>query len=249
MTALPLDTVSIAAPAYNEAAGIGSVVEGWVEYLRTRPLQAWEIVVCNDGSHDDTGALLAALAAKHPEVRVVTHARNQGGGAAMRSAIAATRYRWVMMLDADGQFPLDNLERFERVLRNREARALLGAREHKHDDRFARFGSRASTRVLNLVHGTRFSDFTSACQLVEGDLLRSLPLEARGLNYSLEVVARLVERGVVPVQVSIRHLPRSAGRSSRTLVKSSLERAGFVLYLGVRRALVARRVLSDPASG
>jgi dolichol-phosphate mannosyltransferase len=240
-----IETLSVAAPAYNEAEGIEALVRGWLAYMQSKPLSSFEIVVCNDGSRDDTGTILARLAAAHDQVRFVTHAVNRGGGVAMASAIAATRKRWVLTLDADGQFPIENLERFAEALAESDARAFLGARAKKRDSVGARFGSTASTLVLNGVYGTRYHDFTSACQLVEGDLLRSLTLEARGLNYSLEVVARLLERGIEPVEVPIRHLPRSGGRTSRTLVRSGLERAGFVSYLGLRRVLVGQRVLRD----
>jgi hypothetical protein len=151
----------------------------------------------------------------------------------------------VLLTDADGQFPPENFERLASAAESSPSRAFLGAREAKRDSLGARLGSLASTRVLNAVHGTRYKDFTSACQLVEGDLLRSLYLEARGLNYSLEIVGKLIEAGAPPEEVEIRHLARTTGRTSRTLVRSSIDRASFVLYLAIRRALVARRVLAS----
>lgn len=239
-----LRTLSIAAPAYNEAEVIEAFVEGWHEQLRSRNLESFEIVVCNDGSRDATGALLRELSLRFPELRTVTHARNRGGGVAMASAIAETRCDWVLLTDADGQFPPENLDAFERALATSNKRAFLGAREAKRDSAFARLGSLASTAMCNAIFETSYDDFTSACQLVDGTLLRSLHLEARGLNYSLEIVAKLIEKGEAPEEVPIRHLARGGGRSKRTLLKSSLHRAEMVFYLGIRRALLRQGVLS-----
>jgi hypothetical protein len=163
-----------------------------------------------------------------------------GGGAGPRPA---PRHAWVLLSDADGQFPPDNIDALEGALASTGGRAFVGARREKRDSLFARAGWRASTAACNAIYGTRYSDFSSSCQLVEGPLLRGLCLEARGLNYSLDVIARLLEQGVRPIEVPIRHLPRASGRSSRTLVRSSVDRASFVLYLGLRRALLDRRVL------
>lgn len=239
-----LRTLSIAAPAYNEAEVIEAFVEGWHAQLRSRNLESFEIVVCNDGSTDATGALLHDLSAHFPELRAVTHRRNRGGGVAMASAIAETRGDWVLLTDADGQFPPDNLDAFERALATSNKRAFLGAREAKRDSAFARFGSLASTSLCNAIFATSYDDFTSACQLVEGPLLRSLHLEARGLNYSLDIVAKLIEKGEAPEEVSIRHLARAGGRSKRTLAKSSLHRAEIIFYLAIRRALLRQGVLA-----
>ena len=62
-----VECLSIAAPAYNEAEGIESVVRQWIDYLKGLPaIERFEVVVCNDGSRDDTGAILDRIAAWDP---------------------------------------------------------------------------------------------------------------------------------------------------------------------------------------
>src|SRR5258708_38466682 len=81
-------SLSVILPAYNEAQVIAStvstvhsVLDGWkVDF---------EIIVVNDGSTDQTGAILAALAARDPRIRFVTHPVNQRYGAALVSGFAA----------------------------------------------------------------------------------------------------------------------------------------------------------------
>ena len=243
-----LRSIAIAAPAYNESAGIESCVTSWIAALSARPtLEYAEIVVCNDGSRDDTGAILDRLATSSHFVRPVHHVVNRGAAQAMGTAIAHTRADWVLLLDADGQFPIECLDAFERALEaHPDATAFVGARATKHDARFARVGAWLTTRALNSLHHTHYTDLSSACQFVRGDVLRAMRLEARGLNYSVEISARLLECGIRPVQISITHRARTAGRSTRTLVRSTLERASFVGYFAARRALLGARVIVAP---
>ena len=235
--------LSVAAPAYNEESGIRAVLENWLQFLRgTSEIGRFEIVICNDGSRDSTGAVLSSMAADNPEVCVVQFDKNQGAGAALTAAIAATRLDWVLLVDSDGQFPIENLRPLLAGLRGVRALAAIGIRQKK-DTLFARFGTWASGVVCNLLYGTRILDFNSACKLVWGPLLRSLRLEARGMNYSTEVTARLLECGVSIVEVAIEHRPRTSGTSSMRLIRGSLHRLLFVCYLAMRGLLFRIGVL------
>ena len=247
--ATTIDSLSVVAPAYNEADSIGALATHWLDYLRARPgLCSFEIIVCDDGSTDATAAILAHLAEAHAELRIVQHARNRGGGCAVASAVAASRYRWVLILDADGQFPIENLDRFAEALHAEPALAFLGARTDKQDSGFGRFGARVTTLACNAIYGSSYQDLSSACQLVHGELVRSLRIEAKGLNYSVEIASKLLESGVRIREVPIVHRTRVGGRSSRTLLKSSVHRAMWVGYLAIRRALIAASIL-DSALG
>lgn len=235
--------LSVAAPAYNEGAGIRAVVENWLNFLRDSPeVTRFEIVICNDGSSDSTAAVLKDLARDNAEVHVIQFAQNQGAAVALKAAIAATRLDWVLLVDSDGQFPIENLLALLRGLRGTRALAAIGVRQKK-DTFFARFGTWTSGLACNSLYGTRLRDFNSACKLVWGPLLRSLHLEAKGMNYSTEVTARLLECGVSIAEVEIAHRARSSGASSMRLIRGSLHRLLFVCYLAMRQVLFRIGVL------
>src|ERR1700682_3788708 len=97
--------ISIAAPAYNEGENIFPLVEQWVRYLQARfKPEDYEIIVCNDGSKDNTGELLCELARQYPSVKPCNHSTNQGAAAALTTAIKNTTKSWVLLLDSDGQY-------------------------------------------------------------------------------------------------------------------------------------------------
>lgn len=243
---ISIDLLSVAAPAFNEEAGLEAWADGWVRALSGRAsVRDFEIVVCNDGSRDGTGELLERLALRDPRIRPVHLDENRGAGRAVAAAIGATRGDWVLVVDSDGQFPPGCLDAFDAArAAHRDVDAYLGARRSKADSAFARFGARVTTASLNAIHGTAYRDLSSACQLLRGSLARALAVEARGLNYSLEIASKLLETGLRPVEVVVPHVGRSSGRSARTLVRSTAERAVFVAWLGARRALQQAGVIA-----
>ena len=227
--------ISIAAPAYNEGEHLEAVVTRWIDYLEAHYQGGYEIVICNDGSRDQTGPILERLARIHPRLRPCAHAVNQGAAAALTTAIRHTTKELVLLLDSDGQYPIENLDPLMRQREISQLPAYIGYRTRKEDSIFARVGSWASGWCCNLLHGSRYRDFNCALKLVEGGLLRDLDLEAKGLNYSTEISSKIIERGVVMGEVAAIHRPRGAGRSSRTLLRGSWQRLLFVLYVGWRQ--------------
>jgi dolichol-phosphate mannosyltransferase len=242
--ALPLLTpirLSVAAPAYNEADGIEAVLAEWHDFLSSCDAVAeFEIVICNDGS---SGDILDRLALSYPQLRPLHFTKNQGAAAALNHAISATHGDWVLLIDSDGQFPIANLTDMLDALDTH--RAAIGIRQKK-DGAFAQFGSWASGIVCNLVHGSRMRDFNSAFKLVWGPTLRKLGLEARGMNYSTEVTSRLLECGIMPVEVAITHRPRTTGVSSMKLVRGAAHRFLFVIYIALRQLLLRLGILTRP---
>ena len=242
-----LPSLSIAAPAYHEAENIRPLIEEWVCFLQTRfKPENCEIVVCDDGSKDATWAILDELARTHPSLKPCRHLVNQGAGAAVATAIQHTTKDWVLLLDSDGQYPIENLDRFVDELQRTPASAFIGYRPKKADSAFARFGSWISGQVCNWCHGTHYRDFNCALKLVDGNLLRALNLEARGLNYSTEISSKILERKVVMKEVAVEHRARNTGRSSRTLLRGSLHRFLFVSYIAWRQLLLRMGLLRRP---
>lgn len=242
----PALSLSIAAPAYNEAAGLYQVVEAWHDYLKNQKnILKFEIVICNDGSKDNTGMILDELEKKYSEIKPIHFAHNQGAAAALATAIAKTQFDWVLLMDSDNQFPIENLEVMLHALHDKQARAVMGIRKKKNSF-LARFGSSASGFICNITHGTQIRDFNSAFKLVSGPLLRSFRLEAKGMNYSTEMTSRLVESKTDFVEVNIDHQARSTGKSNLRLVRDGMHRLLFVSYISFRQLLIKLGILRRP---
>ena len=109
--------LSILIPAYNETARIGPTLERLLTALALQPL-TWEILVADDGSADDTAAIVAAVAAREPRV-AVRRFPHRGKGATVRDGLLAVRGARRFLCDADLSMPPEQIGRFLDVVPSR----------------------------------------------------------------------------------------------------------------------------------
>jgi biofilm PGA synthesis N-glycosyltransferase PgaC len=89
--------VSVLIPAYNE----GENVEETVSHALALEYPEFEVIAVNDGSKDDTGGILERLAARHPRLRVVHLAKNQGKAMALQAGALLARHEVLVCIDGD----------------------------------------------------------------------------------------------------------------------------------------------------
>lgn len=97
-------SISCIVPAFNEGGNLGVVLPPMLAALKSLSPQV-EIVVVNDGSRDDTDAVMQRLCASYPEVVYLQLSRNFGKEAALTAGLDAVRGEVVVLMDADGQHP------------------------------------------------------------------------------------------------------------------------------------------------
>jgi dolichol-phosphate mannosyltransferase len=246
--ATPPPAVSFVVPCYREEEALAAL----------RPLlgavPAGEIVFVDDGSDDGTPAALAALAAADERVRVVTHPRNRGVGAAMRSGVAATRGAVVVVWDADRTYPLEDAAAL--VAAVRAGADVAGASP------FAAAGglqgvprrrillSRGCTALYRLVLGRRargLSVFTCAFRAWRGPFVRRLPWRSDGFPAAAEMLARAVLAGARVRELPSRLGGRTEGRSKMRVLPAVCGHLGVLVRLLGARLRPAGR--SGPAPG
>jgi biofilm PGA synthesis N-glycosyltransferase PgaC len=92
-----LPGVSIIVPMHNEAAHARETIA----QLMLQRYPQFEVIAVNDGSSDDTGAILDELALFHPQLRVVHLAHNQGKAVGLNTAAMVARYEYLVCIDGD----------------------------------------------------------------------------------------------------------------------------------------------------
>jgi glycosyltransferase involved in cell wall biosynthesis len=116
----PQPLFAVAMPACNAAATIDEALDS----VLAQTFTAWELVVVDDGSTDDTRARAEAFAARDPRIRVVTQP-NGGVGAARARAIAATTAPWIVNFDADDVLLPQCLATYARTMAQHPERHIL----------------------------------------------------------------------------------------------------------------------------
>ncbi len=117
---------TVVIPCYNEEGAIAETLEELSqELMGERP---FHIVVVDDGSKDRSPAILAELEARIPQLRVVTHKRNRGYGAALKTGFRQAKSEFVVITDADGTYPNHRIPQLVAMARDRQLDMLVGAR-------------------------------------------------------------------------------------------------------------------------
>lgn len=148
MHANPLMTIVI--PAYNEAHRLPETLRRVIAFVEAAA-EPLDILVVNNNSRDETGAIAAAAAAAHPCLRV-TDQPIQGKGAAVRKGISEAPGRYVFICDADLAMPIEELPRFFPERLGGDYDIAIGSREAPGAQRFDEpFYRHLMGRVFNFM--------------------------------------------------------------------------------------------------
>jgi dolichol-phosphate mannosyltransferase len=206
--------LSLVMPAFNEEPGIAEAVAEAHESLVGLGYE-FEILVVDDGSSDRTADGVRELAGMWPRVRLLSHARNLGYGAALRTGFEAARYELVAFTDADGQFYLEDLD--ELVPLSDEHPVVVGWRIDRKDPWRRRFLSRGYNLLARTLVGTGVRDCDCALKVFRRENLAYLLPETAGFFVNTEMLSRARQFGWSVAEVGVRHRPRRRGRSTVSL--------------------------------
>lgn len=229
LSAMP--TVSVIIPVYNEQSTVHEVITR----VKALPLPL-DIIVVDDGSTDDTHAILA----REDEpgvVRVYTSPTNFGKGAAIRIGLSFARGEIVVIQDADLELDPEEYPRLLQPLLERRTNVVYGSRFLRPAPHIP-FRTRLANRLLacwcNLLYWSRLTDVSTAYKVFRTPLLRSLDLRAIGFEFCAEVTGKLLRRRERIIEVPVGYHPRTelAGKKLNYL-RDGLKAAWWLLWLRV----------------
>lgn len=229
--------ISVFFPSYNEEKSLTATVEKAVAVLKIS-FERWEIVIVDDGSTDGTAAVAAALAQKYHEIRVVTHKRNRGYGAAFRSGITQCRFSWIAFTDADGQFNFSEISDFLKKQEETGADLVIGYYLRRAVPFYRKLNSFLWQLIIYLFFGLKVRDIDCGFKLFSKKVIEAIPsLESeRGAFISTEFLVKAKKAGFKLVELGVTHYPRRAGQATgaqlNVIIKSFLDL--FRLWLKLR---------------
>jgi hypothetical protein len=197
-------------PCYNEAENVRSAYQEIVDELGFLDL---EVLFVDDGSSDETLAIVRALSAADSRVQYLSLSRNFGLEAAFSAGYRYAGRPWVLHVDADVQFPIREVHK---LIRAAEAGydAVFGVRTTRHDPVVRRVGASACHFVARRLLGIELPPGATTFRLVRRSLARRIVDLRLGTPYFLATVPRLSNRYTT---VDVLHRPRAGGRSKLNL--------------------------------
>lgn len=103
--------LSIVVPVYNESAGLSEFHSSLIGVLQ-KSVKDFEVIYCDDGSVDDTAKLISKWHQSDPRIKLISFSRNFGKEKALLAGIAQSQGQAILMLDSDGQHPVELIPKF-----------------------------------------------------------------------------------------------------------------------------------------
>jgi len=201
--------LSIVIPIRNEAENIPRLYEELTTSLE-RFGRSYELLAIEDGSTDDSFALLAALQTRDARLRVIRFRRNFGQTAAFAAGFAHATGRYVVTTDADLQNdPADIPTMVERLEQGYDI--VCGWRKARKDPFISRrLPSMMANRLISMATGVALHDYGCSLKVFRAEVVKPLKLYGE-MHRFLPAIAS--ELGVRIDEVVVNHRPRTHGRS------------------------------------
>ena len=234
--------LSIVVPAYNEERHLAAAIAAVVRSAQ-RNLDAYEIIVVDDGSRDATGRIADDAAEQHEFIRVIHQRANRGVGAAFLVGLEQARYGSISLVPGDNAFSEGALDSVFSAINS--ASLVISYRANVEVRKpIRRVLSIACTTAMRVITGTRIRDAQSLF-IFPVDLARTCATRETGYGYHIETLGRLLVMCPTYCEVPALLNPRPDD-NSRVMRPSVLFRQGItMLRLALWRA---RNIWGAPKS-
>jgi len=198
---------SVVIPSFNEAASL-PLLQQRLKKVMEETKERYEILYVDDGSSDDTLAVLQALKKDSPCLRSISLKKKRGQSVALYAGFSAARGKWIITLDADGQNPPEEIPK---LLSFRDRfDCVCGVRRARKDSALRKFDSHIARVVRSWVLGDTTQDVGCSLRTFRREIVDALP---RVRNFHRFFTFLVRQMGFSVKEVSVAHDKRLFGNS------------------------------------
>ncbi|TSC65262.1 MAG: dolichol-phosphate mannosyltransferase [Candidatus Berkelbacteria bacterium Gr01-1014_85] len=230
-----VDLISVIVPAYNEAKNIRLTTTDLLTEL-DKISYPYELIVVCDGCTDATEA--EAKAIKHQSLRVISYAKNQGKGYALKYGVSRAKGDVITFIDAGGDFHPSHIERFVKVLEAFDADIVIGSKRHPMSRVNYPLGRRINSALyhglLRLLFNIQVRDTQTGLKLAKTSVLKEVMprMVVKQYAYDVEmlvVATMLGYRRIIEAPVEMNFNFANSSLKSKTIIKA-LEDTFAIFY-------------------
>ncbi len=165
--------LSVVVPLYNEEESLPELV-AWIDRVARQEQLRYEVIMIDDGSTDDSWAVVEKLATKYDSVRGISFGRNYGKSAALYCGFEAARGEVVVTMDADLQDSPDEIPALRRMILEEGYDLVSGWKKKRYDPIGKRWPSKFFNATARLASGIKLHDFNCGLKAYRKRVIKSI---------------------------------------------------------------------------
>ena len=232
--------LSVLIPLYNEEELVGALIDRVLRVQLPEGVES-ELVVVDDGSVDASAEAVSAMAKKYPgRIRLIRHERNQGKGAAIRTAIQHAAGHFAIVQDGDLEYDPAEYPRLLAPLISGKADAVFGSRFLVAGERRVLYywhslANRVLTTLCNMAADLNLTDVGTCYKAFRLSLVKSIPLRSNRFGIEPELTIKLAQRHACIYELPISYHGRTYAEGKKIRVRDAAQAFLTVLRFGFTR--------------
>jgi glycosyltransferase involved in cell wall biosynthesis len=224
--------IVVGIPAYNEEKNIASIIVKLKKIANT-------IIICDDGSTDATAEIAKELGAM-----VISHSKNQGYGAAIKTIFLEAKNKQVDVLitfDADGQHQIKDISKVLEPINLGNADVVIGSRfldDKTKIPTYRKIGVKLITQLTNITTGSNITDSQSGFRAYSKLALEKIIPTESGMGISTEILIKAQEKKLRITEVPIKILYEGDTSTHNPISHGSSVIFSTLKYVAIERPLV-----------
>lgn len=193
-------------PVYNEKNTIEKVIEKVVS------LSPKEIILVDDGSTDGTREILSKIKNKISKIKIIFHEKNQGKGAAVRTALKHISGGITAIQDADMEYNPEEIGKLAVPIIEGKTSVVYGSRflqkPVKNVYKRYKLGNWFLSKLISVLCGSRITDSYTCYKVFKTDVIKEINLVSKRFEIEAEITVKLLKKGVGILELPISYNPR-----------------------------------------
>jgi len=239
-------TLSVVVPCYNEEATLGACIQRLLA-IEDAHLKL-EVIIVDDCSKDKSIVIAKKLAGDHNQIKLLTHAVNQGKGAALRTGFRAATGNFVAVQDADLEYDPQDLKGLLTPLINGYADVVLGSRFLSGKERRVLYfwhtlGNKFLTFLSNMFTDLGLTDMETCYKVFKREIIQSIVIEENRFGFEPEIIAKIAEKNVRVYEIGISYHGRTYAEGKKIKLKDGFRALYCVFHYSAHRAILPIQIL------
>jgi len=231
--------LSVVVPCYNESKTLRRCIERVLTIAGDS--LSLEIIIVDDCSSDDSRAIARELEKTHREIVLITHEKNQGKGAALRTGFKRATGDFVAVQDADLEYDPNDLKKILAPLIKGDADVVLGSRflssgVHRVLYFWHSLANRFLTLLSNVFTDLNLTDMECCYKVFRREVIQNIAIQENRFGFEPEIVAKVAHMRLRVFEVGISYYGRTYAEGKKIGFRDGIRALYCICHYNAHRA-------------